>query len=150
MVVIAIIGILSAIAVPSYKTYVIKARVNQTLALVPTIKTEIEEFYQLNGRFPTSSSEVNYTKSNVNEYIENISYYGCAQSNIDRFTITFTDKVTGVSGNGIVFTVIEENEIFKWGCRTADSPRIDRKYIPSNCIDGGTLFGCTSIGPPSL
>jgi type IV pilus assembly protein PilA len=56
MIVIAIIGILAAIAIPAYQNYTIRAQVTEGLSLADGWKTGIAEFYAQNGTFPTSSS----------------------------------------------------------------------------------------------
>src|SRR5665213_4460379 len=56
MIVIAIIGILAAIAIPAYQNYTIRAQVTEGLSLADTHKTAIAEFYQNVGTFPVGVS----------------------------------------------------------------------------------------------
>ena len=49
MIVIAIIGILAAIAIPAYQNYTIRAQVTEGLSLADDFKTAVAEFYQNNG-----------------------------------------------------------------------------------------------------
>jgi type IV pilus assembly protein PilA len=56
MIVVAIIGILAAIAIPAYQNYTIRAQVTEGLNLADGWKTAIGEFYAQNGTFPTCSS----------------------------------------------------------------------------------------------
>src|SRR5580704_482243 len=56
MIVVAIIGILAAIAIPAYQNYTIRAQVTEGLSLADGWKTGIAEFYAQNGTFPTGSS----------------------------------------------------------------------------------------------
>ncbi len=53
MIVVAIIGILAAIAIPAYQNYTIRAQVTEGLTLADGWKTAIGEFYAQNGTFPT-------------------------------------------------------------------------------------------------
>jgi type IV pilus assembly protein PilA len=55
MIVIAIIGILAAIAIPAYQNYTIRSQVTEGLSLADGWKTSISEFYAQNGSFPTTS-----------------------------------------------------------------------------------------------
>lgn len=57
MVVVAIIGILSSIALPSYLDYTIRAQLAESLALTGEIKQRINDHYRARGRFPSSNSE---------------------------------------------------------------------------------------------
>lgn len=57
MIVIAIIGILSTIALPSYQDRVIRAQVEEAFNLAEFAKKDIEEYYKVKGRLPGSNSE---------------------------------------------------------------------------------------------
>src|ERR1700681_2004660 len=56
MIVIAIIGILAAIAIPAYQNYTIRAQVTEGLSLADPFKTAVSEFYQNQGTFPLGVS----------------------------------------------------------------------------------------------
>src|SRR3984885_3538860 len=61
MIVIAIIGILAAIAIPAYQNYTIRSQVSEGLSLADGWKTAISEYYAQHGSFPSASSTVNPT-----------------------------------------------------------------------------------------
>jgi type IV pilus assembly protein PilA len=56
MIVVAIIGILAAVAIPAYQNYVIRGQVTEGLSLASGWKTAISEYYAQNGSFPTTNS----------------------------------------------------------------------------------------------
>jgi len=56
MIVVAIIGILAAIAIPAYQNYTIRSQVTEGLSLADGWKTSISEYYAQNGAFPTCST----------------------------------------------------------------------------------------------
>ncbi|EPF2929818.1 pilin [Vibrio navarrensis] len=58
MIVVAIIGVLSAIAVPAYKNYVTKSEVASAVASLKSVITPAELYYQEKGAFPTSDTEL--------------------------------------------------------------------------------------------
>src|SRR3569832_868627 len=54
MIVVAIIGILAAIAIPAYQDYTIRSQVTEGLNLAGAVKAEIAEYYAQNGSWPTA------------------------------------------------------------------------------------------------
>ena len=54
MIVVAIIGILAAIALPAYQNYTIRAQVTEGLSLASGIKTAVADYYASNGSFPAA------------------------------------------------------------------------------------------------
>src|SRR5579862_7475483 len=56
MIVVAIIGILAAIAIPAYQNYTIRSQVTEGLSLADGWKTGVSEYYAQNGSFPTCAS----------------------------------------------------------------------------------------------
>jgi len=60
MIVVAIIGILAAIAIPSYQDYVARARVSEGLTMASSIKTAVTEYWIANNRWPTDATEADY------------------------------------------------------------------------------------------
>jgi type IV pilus assembly protein PilA len=56
MIVVTIIGILAAIAIPAYQNYTIRAQASEGLTLADTWKTAVGEYFVLNGSFPTTSN----------------------------------------------------------------------------------------------
>ena len=56
MIVVAIIGILAAIAIPAYQNYTVRAQVTEGLNLADGWKTAVAEYYAQNGTFPTTAN----------------------------------------------------------------------------------------------
>jgi type IV pilus assembly protein PilA len=55
MIVVAIIGILAAVAIPQYQNYVARAQVAEGLSLVTVVKTAVAEYYSVHGELPQAS-----------------------------------------------------------------------------------------------
>jgi type IV pilus assembly protein PilA len=55
MIVVAIIGILAAVAIPAYQDYIIKAKLSKVVTSVDAVKTAYAMYYQENGSFPGST-----------------------------------------------------------------------------------------------
>src|SRR5438552_735486 len=71
MIVIAIIGILAAIAIPAYQNYTIRAQVTEGLTLADGWKTAIAEYYANSGNWP-SQSNLTGTQNSVGKYESSI------------------------------------------------------------------------------
>lgn len=63
MIVVAIIGILAAIAIPMYQDYAAKAQASEARVLLGGLKTPVQEYYFANGTLPTLASMANTTRS---------------------------------------------------------------------------------------
>jgi type IV pilus assembly protein PilA len=57
MIVVAIIGILAAVAIPQYQNYITRAKLSKVSPTVDPIKLAIAEYVQTNGAFPTAASD---------------------------------------------------------------------------------------------
>ncbi len=60
MIVVAIIGILAAVAIPAYQDYVVRAKLSKVGTTLDSVKTALALYYQENGNFPTDSQAVNF------------------------------------------------------------------------------------------
>ena len=138
MVTVAIVGILSAVAIPAYQDYVVRAQVSEALNLVSGAKPVVGEYHANHGDWPATMSEAGYGGA-VGKYIistvigENgeivATFGGEAHNKITGKTVTLTPKVEA-AGN------------VSWDCAS----NADKKYLPSSCTalvsnnpgDGGT------------
>ena len=73
MIVVAIIGILAAIAIPAYQDYTIRSKVTEGLNLAGAAKTEVAEGFQSNDMAGVNSASVSWTQGwNSTKYVTNI------------------------------------------------------------------------------
>lgn len=75
MIVIAIIGILAAIALPAYQDYTIRAQLAEGINLTGAVKPKIQDFYNLKGRFPKDNKEAGLPESKllIGNYVQGVS-----------------------------------------------------------------------------
>jgi|SRR5918992_79187 type IV pilus assembly protein PilA len=131
MIVVAIIGILAALAVPAYQDYAVRAKVKEGLDLAGPAKTAVSEFWSSKTRLPSSNASAGlppsgniqgkYTASvGVNNNGVITITYNNVESKIDTKTIVMTPTTTGTDGAAV-----------KWDCATGGS--VDGKYRPAEC-----------------
>jgi type IV pilus assembly protein PilA len=59
MIVVAIIGILAAVALPAYKNFTIQAKLSEAVTIADACKTQVQEFFAVKGAWPVDDTEVN-------------------------------------------------------------------------------------------
>jgi type IV pilus assembly protein PilA len=124
MIVVAIIGILAAVALPAYQDYVVRARVSEGLSLAGSSKVTISENIMANGGVipSTSCTGVNLPSTTVNlQKIE------CADST-GILTITMSAKANGVA---VSLTPTASSGLISWACAVSDSN--NNRFVPSEC-----------------
>jgi type IV pilus assembly protein PilA len=127
MIVVAIIGILAAIAIPAYSDYTKRAKVTELVTAGSACKASVSEFFQAEQTFPA-----------------NIDQAGCSATPTAKITsltlgangvITVTANATGAGVSGTYELVPTEaapagSGVLEWSCTTSS---IDPKYLPANC-----------------
>lgn len=131
MIVIAIIGILAAIAIPAYQNYVIKAQASEGMSLVQGAELAVATYHQEKGEFPTTNAmaALPSAASIAGQYVSSVTVgtggqltvlYGGAKVNAD------------LSGDKLVFVPTANGGSLDWQCGGTDTTVPD-KYLPSSC-----------------
>jgi type IV pilus assembly protein PilA len=131
MIVVAIIGILAAIAIPAYQNYTIRAQVTEGLNLADGFKTSVSEFFAQNGTFPASLTTAPATASNTIMYAAGAST-GKYVSKIDVKTgyivVTFSNTAPQVANKAITNATLSlspylsANKDIVWVCGLQTPP----------------------------
>ncbi|HET9579165.1 MAG TPA: pilin [Usitatibacter sp.] len=136
MIVVAIIGILAAIAIPAYQDYTIRSKVTELVNAAGVCKTSIAEYYQTQGKMP------------ANETVGGCSDQGTANADkpafdgVDTITVTALGSLaTQLKGNssplvyGLQATCTggcaSGGAITNWDCKSKST--ITAKYLPAGC-----------------
>jgi type IV pilus assembly protein PilA len=72
MIVVAIIGILAAIAIPAYQDYVIRSQVSEGLAMASATKTSVAEYFADRGDWPVSNGDLGITTAPTGKYVASV------------------------------------------------------------------------------
>jgi type IV pilus assembly protein PilA len=128
MIVVAIIGILAAVALPAYQDYTVRAKVSEVLLAASSGRTSVSEAVQVSGTgFPTSASLV--IQSQSSKYVQSVGYAQGADSTSGVVTATAQGD-TAISGSTITLTgVAGANAQVVWTCAGS----IAAKYRPASC-----------------
>jgi len=149
MIVIAIIGILAAIAIPQYQDYVTRSKVTEGLNLAAAAKTAVAETFQAKGSLPTGSN-VSYglpTATSIQgTYVSSVSVAGGTAQGVGG-VITITYGPADAQLNTKVLTLVPITTVggIAWECGygtvTVDgvtqgglaATTVPAKYLPQNC-----------------
>ena len=122
MIVVAIIGILAAIALPAYKDYTVRAKVSELILAASAGKVQVAEFFQVNGALPALASLVLATQSTQ--------WVASVVQSAGIITVTATSTEAAISAATIVLTPADAgNGNLNWTCAGS----IDAKYRPASC-----------------
>ena len=130
MIVVAIIAILAAIAIPAYQNYLIRAQVSEGMSLGTGTKAAIWDFVSNTGRFPTSNASAHLPAAG--------SIQGNYVSSVNVSSGVITVAFGGPSANTaipasarLLLSPIATDGSINWICKGGGS--MDPKYLPSVC-----------------
>ena len=138
MVVIAIIAILSAVAVPSYRSYVIRSKITEAFSLANAMKTKVELAYSENGSLPTgcpgAGGDIIVGSSSVDRVRWCASGGGRIEIWLNQAVNSSEFNVNPIN-NQVWLAPTVNNDIINWNCGTSANAafEVDCKYLPSSC-----------------
>lgn len=139
MIVIAIIGILAAVALPAYQDYTVRAKLSEVILAASSCRTTIEEVYQSASSGPgannwgcenasQSSTYVNSIATNANGVVT-VQATGINQLGAN-VNITLTPYI---DANNAITAANIGSPVYKWVCGPAAANGVDVKYLPGSC-----------------
>ena len=142
MIVVAIIGILAAIAIPAYQNYTIRAQVTEGLTLAGGWKVAVAEFYAQNGTFPTTAQMTAAGQiPSTGKYVTSVA------STAGAILITYGGQANAANLLGKTLALnaaTNTNKDIIWICGTAAIPgtativgagatSVAAQYLPTTC-----------------
>ncbi len=139
MIVVAIIGILAAIAIPAYQDYTQRAQIGEAFTIVSSAKTAVAEFRQTQGSYPTDDdiTDLNLDiASAAGKYVNSINVESSGNIVV---TMNATGVGSDIASKTITFSPPSDADLsagkpFAWGCEGDADLAI--KFLPKNCTIG--------------
>jgi type IV pilus assembly protein PilA len=128
MIVVAIIGLLSALAIPAYTDYAIRAQISEGLHLAGSAKSAVTEYYQDQSLFPTDNAQAGLeAPANITgKYVDSVSISGAVIS------VQYgKDANSQIIGQTVTLTAIDNLGSVSWVCATGGF--IQLKHLPRVC-----------------
>jgi type IV pilus assembly protein PilA len=134
MIVVAIIGILAAVALPAYQDYTVRAKVSEIMIAASAMKNSVAEFYQTRNIMPSNGSIGTVTQNS--SYVSTVAYTQGADTNTGVITAlaqsgTNVALPSTVQGQSIILTGSGDQAtgVVSWVCAGS----IPAKYRPASC-----------------
>ena len=128
MIVVAIIGILAAVAIPAYQDYTIRARVTEGLSLASAGKTAVSEYFASNGTLPGANTTAGMALSTS---ITGNNVRTVAVVSGGDITVTFSGNP--IDGSTLILHPETAAGGVTWNCKVAIGGDLEAKYRPSSC-----------------
>jgi type IV pilus assembly protein PilA len=145
MIVVAIIGILAAIAIPAYQDYTIRAQVTEGLNLIDGLKVAVADYYTQNGKFPVADVTVvpptglGFAKPLTGKYaFVDVKANGAIEAKFDP-TLQSNVKLSGGPNLLDVVAFVSSNGDLVWQCGLALAPTINIDAAASIGVNGTTI-----------
>ncbi len=134
MIVIAIISILAAIAIPAYQVYIARSQVIESMSLLGTVKGGVFESYTTSTICIDNNSNnylgIGAPTDITGNYVESVKTGGTVPSCTINVQMKSTDIAAPLQGGNLLFTLVTTGSSLQWQC---SSPNIADLYLPTSC-----------------
>ncbi|ENT0875447.1 prepilin-type N-terminal cleavage/methylation domain-containing protein [Neisseria gonorrhoeae] len=150
MIVIAIVGILAAVALPAYQDYTARAQVSEAILLAEGQKSAVTEYYLNNGEWPANNGDAGVASASEikGKYVKEVK----VKNGVVTAQMASSNVNKEIQGKKLSLWAKRENGSVKWFCgqpvkRDAgnagnddvtddkNNNGIDTKHLPSTCRD---------------
>ncbi|HEZ7136525.1 TPA: pilin [Neisseria meningitidis] len=153
MIVIAIVGILAAVALPAYQDYTARAQVSEAILLAEGQKSAVTEYYLNHGIWPANNSDAGVASSTdiKGKYVKEVT----VANGVVTATMASSNVNNEIKGKKLSLWAKRQNGSVKWFCgqpvtrantatdadvtaANGTDKKIDTKHLPSTCRDTST------------
>ncbi|HHX7298091.1 TPA: pilin [Neisseria meningitidis] len=154
MIVIAIVGILAAVALPAYQDYTARAQVSEAILLAEGQKSAVTEYYLNHGKWPGDNSSAGVASSSEikGKYVQSVT----VANGVVTATMASSNVNNEIKGKKLSLWAKRQDGSVKWFCgqpvqrdanASADAvnkvtgngnDKIDTKHLPSTCRDAAS------------
>lgn len=139
MIVVAIIGILAAIALPAYQDYLIRSKMSEVLLAASSGRTAVSETFANRGTLNLTASSMG-VQDQSSKYVASVIWTPTDATNGNITVRASTDTSVGLgaaTGKSIDLRALGYTDTGKvaWTCGPNTANPVDRKYLPSSCKD---------------
>jgi type IV pilus assembly protein PilA len=129
MIVVAIIGILAAVAIPAYQDYIARAQVSEAMLLLGSAKTPVSDYISNRGDLPTGAAFTDVVGTTAGKYTAALTVGGDAVN----ITLTATMRSTGVASviQGSTLQLVSADGGRNWTCTSGGT--VLNKYRSAAC-----------------
>ena len=130
MIVVAIIGILAAVAIPAYQDYIARSQMSEAVSLLGAAKTPIAEYFSDKGDCPAAITDA--VSTTTGKYTSSIDMTCTSTGSI---TLVGTMKATDVNAQIRSKTVqmVSTDYARTWVCSTGATDGVEAKFLPAAC-----------------
>ena len=130
MIVVAIIGILAAVALPAYNNYAVRAKISEGISQAQGYKTAVAEYYNLNRSLPGSSANVNLTDyANTDSAVSSVKAIAVGASGVISIDYLGVNGLT--ADDTVTLTPTAAATGMTWQCEISE---IGDELIPPDCF----------------
>jgi type IV pilus assembly protein PilA len=143
MIVVAIIGILAAVAIPQYQNYVARTQVAEAFSLASGAKTAVAEYFMTNGTFPADNSTAGLSEAGTisGNYVDSVTVSVADSKALITALFSSTEAHSALQGKSMVLTAVDNGGSIGFSCSGTDI----ESYLPSSCAEvTGTAIAAAS------